>query len=82
MEILLQEICIEAMRVLFLLSAPCIAVAAIVGLLSGALQTVTSIHEIALSYALKLLALIALASLCFVPMRESLTELLIHCLKG
>lgn len=82
MDPLLQDILSEGMKALFLICLPCAGALAVVGLLTGILQTATSIHEQALSYTLKLVALFGMAALFFIPMRETLVNLCLHAFKG
>lgn len=82
MDPVLQDVCAEALRVLFMIGIPCTACLAVTGLLAGVFQTATSIHEQAVSYALKLLALFGLASIFFASAREALVDLCTHALRG
>ena len=82
MDPVLQDVCAEAMRALFVVSLPCVLCLALTGLLSGIFQTATSIHEQAISYTLKIFALFALATIFFVPGREALVDLFMHAFRG
>lgn len=82
MDPVLQDVLSEGLKTLFLVCLPCAGCVAVVGILSSIFQTATSIHEQALSYALKLVGLIGLAALFLTPMRESLVNLCVHALKG
>jgi flagellar biosynthesis protein FliQ len=79
---MIQEIFSEAFRVLFLSCVPFIIGIAGVGLLSAVLQTATAIHEGAISYALKILALFGIFTILVVPMREAIVALFTHAIKG
>jgi flagellar biosynthesis protein FliQ len=81
-EVLLQDLVAEGVRTLFLICGPCLLAVALAGLLSGILQTVTAIHESALSYVFKLVALLGLVGIFFIPMRDGLVALFVRALKG
>lgn len=82
MEALLQDGVAEGMRTLFLICGPCLLAVALAGILSGVLQTVTAIHESAISYVFKLAALLGLVAMFFIPMRDGLLALFERALKG
>jgi flagellar biosynthesis protein FliQ len=81
-EALLQDVVAEGLRTLFLICGPCLVAVALAGILSGVLQTVTAIHESAISYVLKLAALVGLTGMFFIPMRDGLLALFVRALKG
>lgn len=54
----IYDLTIEAMRVLFILSVPILVAVMVAGAVGGAIQGVTNIPEPAISYSLKLLALV------------------------
>lgn len=82
MEPLLQDVIAESIRALFLICGPCLLAVSLVGILAGALQTVTGIHEAVISYILKLMALCGLLFMFFVPMRDGLVALFVRAFKG
>ena len=56
---MMQDIALEALRILFLQGLPIVIVLAVAGTIISALQSATAINEPALGYAVRLLALVA-----------------------
>ena len=60
MDDLHYEVTIEALRVLFLLGVPIVLAMAVLGTVAAALQTATTLHDAALTYAIRLITLAVL----------------------
>jgi len=69
------ELLVEALRILFLLAVPVVIVTALAGTIISALQSATTIDEPALSYAIRLLAVIILFYFMFPVFSRSLVIL-------
>lgn len=70
-----QDITLEALKVLLLLATPVIVALTVIGTLIAAMQTAASLHEPALGYGFKLLALAAVLYFIFPMAAQSLVAL-------
>lgn len=66
----------QAIRTLFLAALPLTIIALVVGILVGALQSVSAIHDTALSYGLKLVAVAVTLYLILPSLAQSLVTLM------
>jgi len=69
------DLILQAIKVLFLTCLPILAVLSVAGILSSILQVVTGIHDPALSYAVRVLALIALLYFLIPSLWQSIVSL-------
>ena len=72
----LYDLINQGVRALFLGILPVVVLGLVVGLISAAFQSVSSIHEVALSYGLKLIAVSVALYLILPSMAQSLLGLL------
>ena len=72
---MIQELLLEAVRVLFLQGIPLILIVAFAGTIVSAIQTVTALHEPSLSYAIRVLTIIATMYFLLPGMISSIVEL-------
>ena len=69
------DLAVEALRALFLLAVPVVIVAAVAGTIIGALQSATTIQDSALSYAVRLGAVVALLYFMLPAINRSIMSL-------
>lgn len=75
MDPIIFDAIIEALRVLFLLSAPLVAAVAFGGLIASILQASMAINEPALNYGVKLLVFLLVLYFLFPTIAQSLLSL-------
>lgn len=77
----LQEFLVLALRTLLLLVVPLLLIVAIAGTLVSALQSVTTVHDPATSYVVRLLALVLALYLFFPLFSQSFLTLVTAALR-
>ncbi len=74
-DVLIEQACVEALKLIFLLAFPMLVALLVVGLVSGALQSATLIHDPVIGYAARLAALVVTLYLALPTFARSLYDL-------
>ena len=74
-DILIEQVLIESLKLLFLLAVPLIAALFVVGIVAGALQSATLIHDQVIGYAARLAVLVVTLYLTLPAFTRSLIDL-------
>lgn len=74
-DLLIYEVISQGLRVLFILGLPVVAVVSVVATIVAVFQAATTLHELTLAYAAKLVALVVVLYMLFPLYSRSLLRL-------